>query len=480
MEVVEMLLQHKAVLCESSGSLATALHCACFGGNVTIFESMMKHAEDEEWLQPHIVDLGALALMADTSLAFYRTALLQRRNRLTFGPRLRCSPILLVAERCHFDLLQICRLNFHNGHGWPGFWETIAGTVDPREPSGSSTSSAWSHCGFPPRPNDVAPLTQTLLMWGAASLNLPLIEHLLEAGEKTYAQDSVGRTALHYAALPLEHATFEHVDKCFQRLLQGNSISLQTAEILLKLTLSDEHPALDPRISYKWGSDVHSRCIAAIFDHMSSAHEKQVASCGAMESILSYSIWQPDSVEVLCKHAVILDGDVSQLPRARDSLTTALHRAFNHYVPTTIISILLNHGADPNDCSGSNYLPLVEAIHGHVTEASVSVMLEYGADPHKPDHTGGTYDDTPYKLAVRLGRQDLVELFARVSSEQTWTVRRANEATDSVSSRSAMAGADAANAKQVAKATPRTSQRSWFAGLSAIALPGLRKDTKPN
>jgi ankyrin repeat protein len=40
-EVVETLLQHKANLSVRSGREASALHCACFGGDIAIFESIL-------------------------------------------------------------------------------------------------------------------------------------------------------------------------------------------------------------------------------------------------------------------------------------------------------------------------------------------------------------------------------------------------------------------------------------------------------
>jgi ankyrin repeat protein len=89
-------------------------------------------------------------------------------------------------------------------------------------------------------------------MWAAASLNLRLIDYLLNAGVSVHEYDSDGRTALHYAASPFEDAVFSDIDECLQRLRRNGAListSTKNVETLLKLAVGPEHPALDPRIS---------------------------------------------------------------------------------------------------------------------------------------------------------------------------------------------------------------------------------------
>jgi ankyrin repeat protein len=493
-QVVGVLLEHKADLALSCRYMSTALHCACFGGDVAIFESMLENGEGRDLARSHVVHLGALAFMADMDLGPNQAVPRWRRN-----PRLeletKCSPILLAAERCHFDLLRLCQSKSYDAYRSPGAWGqnpafASAASAACTEVSGSSAFSAWSSLGFllpVLAANFTAPMAPTMLMWGAATLNLPLIEHLLESGEPTDTEDGTGRSALHYAALPVEHATFEDVEKCFQRLLQGSPINSLTDQNLLMLTVSHVHSALDPRISHKWGSDVHARCITSLLDHIASEHEKRTSSSEALLSIFAYHMYPADSIKLLCKNAQLLKGNPSQLTKARGCFTMALHHAIDGDASSTIISILLDHGADPNDCSGSERLPLTATVLRLANRDIISVLLNSGADPNMIEQRQPWKGETPYSLAVNRGEQDVIKLFARVISERTPTTRRANEAADSVSSRSTMAAADAVNdstgcenAKPVAKATPRASQRSWFAGLSAISLLGLRKNSKFN
>jgi ankyrin repeat protein len=502
-KVVEVLLQHKADLSMSFDGLATALHCACFGGDVAIFESILRHGQDGDLVRVQVVHLETLAFMADANLASYHDVPRRKRIRIS-TPSIRCSPLLLAAKRCQFDMIQLCRLNFYDAYCSPGTWETVVTWESTRYASKNSTFSAWSDLGFALPTDAAVPMNPTLLMWGAASLNLPLIEHLLEAGEKTDTQDTVGRTAIHYAALPLEHATFEDVSKCFQRLLQGSSMNLQIAETLLRLTVSAEHPALDPRTSHKWGSNIHSRCIASILDNSKSTHEKQRASCEALQSIASYDMVSEDSIALLCKNSTVPDGDASQLARVYECLTTALHRALYQSASYDVILILLKHGADPNHCSEYQSLPLTTAILEELTKDVISALLDYGADPNKIDATAGVPANTPFEMAAKAGvrantpyklaafteRQDVTKLLKRVSSEQAKAIWKANRrlgSAHSVEGLSTMAGTDAphapnecGDATRTAKATPRRKRRSWFAGVSAFPLPRFLKDSRLN
>jgi ankyrin repeat protein len=478
-DVVEALLKHRASLSVPYGDLATALHCACFGGDVAIFELMLAHGQHGDLTRVQGVQLEVLASIADTSLASY-LAIARRIRRRTSSSKIRCSPILLAAERCHFDLLRLCRSKLHNAYRSAGAWEVIDMSTVQKDASQDST---WSFFGFSLPIHTVAPLTSTLLMWGAASLNLPLIEHLLEAGEQTDTRDRLGLTALHYAALPLEHATFEDVGKCFARLLQGSTISLQTAEILLRMMFSIKNMALDPRTSYKWGLGIHSRCVASILDYMASAHERQTASSMALIEVVSYDICPAESIELLCKNATILDADASQLARARKCFTAALHRAVNGFASNAIILTLLYHGADPNDCSDSRRLPLTSAVLGLVNREIVPVLLDHGADPYTIEQKEPWMGETPYSIATKRKEQDLIELFTRASSEQAQTIRKVNESTDSGASQSTVARADVPSVlrgredhKPLAKAALKTTRRSWFAGISAFPLPRFRKD----
>jgi ankyrin repeat protein len=454
-QVVVVLLAHKADLALSCHYMVTALHCACFGGDVTIFESMLEHGQGKDLAQSHVVDLGLLAFMADMSLgphqAVHRWRRISRSEAQT-----KCSPILLAAERCHFDLLRLCRSKFYDAYRSPGAWN---GETHPAlaASTGSSAFSAWSSLGFllpVLAASFAAPISPTLLMWGAATLNLPLIEHLLESGEQTYTEDGIGRNALHYAALPVEHAAFEDVERCFQRLLQGSPIKSLIAQKLLMLTVDHRHPALDPRTSHRLGSDVHSRCIRSVLDHMASEHEKRTSSREALLSIFfAGSPYPADSIYLLCKNAKPLKGDASQLARARECFTIVLHQAVDGHASSAIISILLDHGADPNDCSGSRCLPLTAAVLELANTDIVSVLLNRGADPNMIEQMKPWKGKTPYNIAVKFEKQDAVKLFARVSSEQIPTTRRASKAT---------------------------SYHSWFAGISALPLPFLQKTSDRN
>lgn len=162
------------------------------------------------------------------------------------GPSITCSPILLAAERCNFDILHLYWSKFdhdyftlgvwdfsdregkatHNGRAQRRIkWASVESRSGPSYASKESGSSAWSTLGFPLAAWENPP--STLLMWESATLNLPLISHLLGGGASASTTDEIGQTALHYAAAPLMEATFKDVKVCV-RLLLADQVSVST------------------------------------------------------------------------------------------------------------------------------------------------------------------------------------------------------------------------------------------------------------
>jgi ankyrin repeat protein len=515
-DVAKLMLERGADTSISTRHLGTALHCACFSGSIATVKSILSREPEG---QEAVVSLGVMSMISDPNLETHKLATLLKPESLSVEQEVRCSHVSMAADRCHFDVLGLLmdssrildtagntskqsRSSKSHENPLTEPWSLVdRHTVEikrrfnehPRNESNksyASTSSAWSTLGFPLAAQTLAPPKPTLLMWAAASMKPDLIEYLLEAGASVEAKDHKGRTAVHYAASPFEDADLRNACSSIQRLVNAGAtmtvascaLGTSTPETPLMLAAKADHAALDPRNSFKWGSDIHSRCLAVILDHIVPAHEKSKASCNALLSIVSYEVYPAKSIELLCKNAEATEGDASQHAVARRCFTIALHQALRGSASSAVVSILLDHGADPNDCSTSHSLPLTTAVLRKVTPDIVSVLLDYGADPNKLDFVQRWKGDTPHKIAVRLERQDLIELFARVSSQSTRMTCTTNECTEPVTNQSTPAKAnepsvpdEGQDAKCVARAAPKDSRRTWFVGLSALPLPRLWK-----
>lgn len=113
-------------------------------------------------------------------------------------------------------------------------------------------------------------------------------------------------------------------------------------------------------------------------------------------------------LELLAKHGTDFD-------RA-DSVygNTPLYFLFGyHHPPANVkagIRWLLEHGANPNTRSyvhAANETALHAALHHGWDTAMIELLLQHGADPRLPRSDGRT----PYAMAVRAGREDVIALF---------------------------------------------------------------------
>lgn len=517
-DVVELLLEHKADMSTFALGLGTPMHCACFGGNPAIVRTMVSHHRPDIG-RDTVIHIDAMSTIADTGLLPDKYGKLLWRGLSMNGSGVRCSPVLLAADRCHFQTLQVLSDDLRASKGetnrhilddtweiaieadgrtlWPSSigattsYDSVQSKSGPSYASKASTSSAWSFLGYP-QPTSAAP-SSTLLMWAAASLKLDLIEYLLEAGAVVNAKDKRGRTALHYAASPFDNALFKDIKMCVQRLVEAGAVvteidcdtTTQAPETPLRLTADPSHAALDPRNCSKWGVDIHSRCLASILDHMTSGSEKRKASREALLSIASYNVCPADSVDLLCKNILPPLGDAVKSAKARRCFTLAMHRGLKAHAADALISTLLSHGADPND--GSQRLPLISAIHTEASHAVVLSLLHYGADPNKADRTESHTTITPYEVAISLKKQDLIALFNHVieTAGVNSTESKSDEPTASVAYDGSEEEADEpdvqeryADTNRVANLTRKLSRRSWFPGLATFPLSRFRRDNR--
>jgi ankyrin repeat protein len=464
-KVVEILLKHRASVQRSDGGdLGSVMHCACFGGNVAIFKSILEKG-------------GDLKLVSGVSIAALYE--LTANNRLLQKPRkqddrsyrfVRCSPLLLAAERCNFNILRLCwipgsiklheqsilsKKNCSPSEGcWGPCWDLgqahklghqTTQTYSTRQhnkgqsafgstqytSSDALTSSGWSFMGFP-RPSPLTGIpSATLLMWAAASLNLDLIDHLLESGASVDQRDVSGKTALHYAASPFEDAHFGAVDKCVARLSERAPSSMANASNLsllyryapentpLSLTINKEHAALDPRVSRTWGSDVHARCVAALLDNIESVPERRVARHEGLFRALSQGIFCLETIEQLSSNDAALCDGVPQTAATTETglraegrcqhSRSALHEALEYRAPLPIIQSLLQHRLDPNGLDHGHVLctPLLVAIRQNADIAVISLLVSHGADPDMKNEAG----ETPRLLAKQLRRHESEMMF---------------------------------------------------------------------
>jgi hypothetical protein len=79
------------------------MHCACFGGDIVILKMLLVNGGDLK--QSSIISMLAFYDMAEEDFAPDWSPFWNRR----YGARqVKCTPVLLAAERCHFDLLDLC------------------------------------------------------------------------------------------------------------------------------------------------------------------------------------------------------------------------------------------------------------------------------------------------------------------------------------------------------------------------------------
>lgn len=384
--VVELLVKYNADLqIIDSNRVGSAMHCACFGGNVPIVKLLLYHG-------------GSLA-QRSTVHATSMYSFAEEKSNLSSpsyswgysGSRdVNCTPALLAAERCHFELLDLIRLSFPSTKPGALFsaspdslnsitWEFVEARrlnlqVHPIGTAASSKASAdgsigsdWSFLGFT-RP---APALSgaTLLMWAAASLKLNLVNYLLKHGAHVRARDSSHKTALFYAAFPSDDAAFNEMVESVQRLTYSG-LDVNEASGLLSLLVSPIHPTLDPRITRPHGEDLQAKCISVILEATSGS--RQDASYSALcvvleggrtyplhtvEAIRQHGGWGSQNHEVLCQmlqdrqptEAVVeaLLGNDTHL-NAPFRGQTALSLAVERKASESIVRLLLNHKADPD------------------------------------------------------------------------------------------------------------------------------------
>jgi ankyrin repeat protein len=406
-DVVEALLSHNARLDEGGGVMGSAIHCACFSGNIAIVKSLLdRGATLDRKVVLNIWALSERAKKRDASAPVQAIASSLKRESLEHRT-VSCSPILLLADRCHFELLSLC---------WKGYK-----TQPPCSPNDTwSVLKQYELFGYPkPKPSvwlllkslgfpiqTELPQNRTLLMWAAASLNYDLIDHLLLAGASINAQDKYGWSALHYAASPFREATFDSIGVCVQRLVKGGA-NVDMLDRLhrtpLMLAIDKDHPALNPGITSRWGADLRMRFVKAFLDNSGREDMEPNAS----NSVLPHAIASdcpPEIIELLCKHGAALD------VKDADGLTP-LTLALLGPRAEAVTSILLQHGADPNMMNdkpvnpfevGQPPTPLLVAIDNGCPPGIVSALLAYGAYPGLGTHLGCTASGLAEKRGMPL------------------------------------------------------------------------------
>jgi len=451
-EVVKTLLLHQADIFTTSSWLGSALHCACFSGDLGIFLDIMLYAKQNDCLQGNqAVHLDILREMSGTSFHPSQIGELKRDKHECPGRQIKCSPTLLAGERSNFRLLRLCRLRFDYDYVSESTWEVsgeegragLKGSSRSRtngsynsarsggsEASKASTTSSWSSCGLA-----LVPRKQhqgTLLMWAAAQLNITLVEHLRAAGAPMDTQDDVGRNALHYAALPFADAIFGNVRQCVDLLMvsgtpiltrhTGQQSSNQNATLSkspLDLVVSADHTALDPRVTRKWGPDIHRRCISSFLDPLKMSERKLSFARDALLHALSHHLCPAESIELLCKNAV-RTGPKS-IYGEDWSMDEALNRALETRAGESIISIILDNGASAN--TEHNQLPLIAALASGASVAVVSMLLQRGADPNVRQSSQPKL--TALEYVRKYYRREIIDLFeSKSKSRQSYLTPR--------------------------------------------------------
>jgi ankyrin repeat protein len=406
---------------------------------------MLNLPYDDHLAHDQVVKIKAFSIISITDFGPDGLGRLVKNKQHGFfqGSAIRCTPILLAAARCHFDILHLSWSRFHYDYPSLNFWNFLE-KENEAEPNGlsqsrrilashlstdtrsvnsyasrASTTSAFSLLGFPlPAPEHTR---STLLMWAAATLNLSLIKHLLEAGASALTQDQKGRNAVHYAAAAFADATFRDVRECVKLLLAADQALLPTLLCIqaghrplppgapispLNLVVRENHAALDPRTCYIWGHDIHQTFISSFLDPLPTEELKARLARVALPDALSHDMCPAASIELLCKHAVGTCHDLDPLLTSR-CMNVSLRNALSISAAEPVISILLDHGADPNAAVPER--PLITAMTQKASAVIVTKLLDHGADPYIDSR--GDSRMSPHEYARRTNRQDLILLF---------------------------------------------------------------------
>jgi ankyrin repeat protein len=417
-KAVDVLFKYKAGLrLTHNGAIGSAMHCACFSGDIAILKMLLEHGGDLK--QSSTISMLAFYDIAKEDFAPDWSPFWNRR----YGSRqVKCTPVLLAAERCHFDLLDYCWIELRRTR--PEFLPSLSRDppVDPRwgfvaeedakcrySPSigttvstEASTTSTWSSFGFP-RTASAKPRS-TLLMWAAASLNLDLISYLLKNGARLDTEDANERTALHYAVLPFEEAAFKNIEKCVKRLASVK-ISGPTASQLLLLIVDPNHPTLDPRVMRAHGDNLQ---VTYIYTVMWLVDTKCVpnAAYGALCVVSRHEVYSRDVFWA------ILGGGVCP------SSGVILWHIMDEYDPSeAVISSMLNHDASPNAfVSQWGDTVLGVAVRKRRPKAIIALLLKHGGDPDMIGENG----ETPRTHAKALHLDYMNELFDTSQAGRDW------------------------------------------------------------
>jgi hypothetical protein len=119
---------------------------------------------------------------------------------------------------------------------------------------------------------------------------------------------------------------------------------------------------------------------------------------------------------------------------------------------------------------------LCAAIHAQSPKAIVVVLLKYGANPYLRTNADQT---TPFELAQKQHRPDLIELFG--ASESKPSVNRLTIDTFAENSieTDTQPQVDTTTAMTERRVVLKPKGHSWFSSMPIIELSPLRKDSRP-
>lgn len=249
--------------------------------------------------------------------------------------------------------------------------------------------------------------------------NAAVVERLLNAGADPNSARDTGETALMTAA---RSGSLEAVKLLLAREANVNATESRRGQTALMWAIAEQHPELVP-ILIEHGADIHIRSKGGLTAFLFAAQQGDVRSA---QRLLAEGTDPNESMPD--KTSALLLATSSGLQRFKTddkgNNTVGVNSSLRGAVPATyqtLVSFLLEHGANPNAGDATGYTPLHAAVH-HGGRKLVEALLSHGANPNAPlvaNQPGmvGMVGTTPFLLAAFVADSSTMRLLVDAGAD---------------------------------------------------------------